>query len=223
MSTLPISHRRRARQGGSAILEFGVVAPFLILTFFSSVGLGIMMGRYIQAVQVGRDLAHMYVDGIDFTQTGPQNIAVQLASGTGMTAAGGNGEVIFSRIMEVYQVDCNAAGIASCTNLGLEVFTQRLTVGNSSLMTSKFGTPTSTLMDSEGNISASVYLGNTDSSVRTTLISSLLTAAGETGIPQGNYIYATEVFFTYPDLSFLGMTGIAGDSTVSGAYARFLF
>lgn len=211
--------RKRSGQRGNAILEFAVVAPFLITALFGTVGLGMMLGRYIQAVQTCRDLAHMYVDGVDFSQAANQNIAVQLANGTGMTTTGGNGVVIFSRVITVYQADCNAAGFTgTCNNLNQCVVTQRIVVGNSSLQSSAFATPTAALMDAQGNISPSVYLQNTDSSVRTTGLSTLLIAAGETNlIPQGNSVWITEVYFSYPDLAYLGNT------TAGGAYARFIF
>jgi len=213
------SRRLESGERGSTIVEFAVVAPFLILTFFGTVGLGILLGRAIQVNQVCRDLAHMFVDGVDFTQTANRNIAVQLAQGTGMTVNGGNGVVIFSRVITVYQADCDAAGYSNtCNNLGQCVITQRVVLGNPALRASAFATPTSTLMSSSGNISNSVYLQNTDSSVRTTGLAALLIAACETTlIPQGNSVWVTEVFFTAPDLSFLGT------STGGGAYARFIF
>ena len=145
----------KQRQSGSMILEFAVVAPCLVLMFFGTVGLGIMLGRYIQAEFACRDIAHMYSDGVDFTQTTPQNIIVQqLAAGTGITATGGTGVVILSQVMTVYQVDCNASGYTNqCTNLGLPVFTQiEIYVGNSTLHSSAFGTPTSTLDGRGGQI-----------------------------------------------------------------------
>lgn len=208
-----------SRRRGSSILEFAIVAPFLILTLFGTVALGIMLGRTIQVNQVCRDLAHMFADGVDFTQTANQNIAVQLAQGTGMTANGGNGVVIFSRVMTVYQADCDAAGYTNtCNNLNLCVITQRVVIGNSGLRASAFATPSSALMDAAGNISNSVYLQNTDSSVRTTGLAELLIAAGETNlIPQGNAVWVTEVFYTAPDLSFLGA------NSGGGVYARFIF
>ena len=205
------------REGGSTIIEFSIVAPFLILTFFSTIGLGIMMGRYIQSVQVCRDVAHMYSEGLDFTTTGVKNIIVQLASGTGMTATGGNGAVILSRVITVYQADCDAAGVSgSCNNLNQQVFTQRIVIGNSALRSSAFGTPTPALMDGQGNISSTVYLQNTDPTVRATGFGTLLTAAGETQA-DGQIAFVAEVFFPYPDISYLGA------STATGAYARFIF
>ena len=134
-----------------------------------------------------------------------------------MTAAGGNGVVLLSRISTVYQADCDAAGYsASCNNLNQAVITQRLLIGNSTLKTSAFGTPTSTLMDAQGNIAASVYLQNTDSSVRASGFTALLTAAGTTQ-QQGASAWVAEVFFQYPDIGFLGV------NTAGGAYVRFIF
>jgi Flp pilus assembly protein TadG len=210
--------RNRSRESGSTIVEFAIVAPCLVLFLFGAIGVGIMMGRYIQTVYACRDIAHLYVNGVDFTQTNSQNIVTQqLASGVGMTATGGNGVVILSRIVTVYQVDCDAAGYSgSCNNLNQAVVTQRVTIGATSLRSSSFGTPTSTLMDSKGNISPSVYLQNTDSSVQATGFTALMTAAGKTQ-QQGEAAWVAEVFFTYPDIGFLG-TNASG-----GAYARFIF
>lgn len=221
--------KRRSRESGSAIMEFAIVAPCLMLLFFGTVGLGIMMGRYLQAVQVARDVAHMYSDGVDFSQTTPQSIIVQqLAAGTGMTTSSnsGNGVVILSQISTVYQVDCNAAGVSPCTNLGVPVFKQRIVVGNATLKTSSFGTPNSMILNSSGNIASSVYLGNTDASVRTSGFETALDAAvqaatGAAPTPpaqaQGDTAYVVEVFFTYPDIGFLGW------STAGGAYVRMIF
>jgi Flp pilus assembly protein TadG len=218
--------RKKERLRGSTLLEFAIVIPALVLLYFGTVGLGIMMGRYIQALQTCRDIAHMYSDGVDFTQSTPQSIIVQqLAAGTGMTAAGGNGVVILSQVQTVYAADCTAAGISPCTNQGVPVFTQRIVVGNSSLLTSPFGTPSAGILDSSGNISPNVYLTNSDSSVRTSGFESLLdtasATAGGSGTPpaqaQGDVAYVVEVFFPYPDLGFLGW------STAGGAYTRFIF
>jgi hypothetical protein len=200
-------------------MEFAVVAPALIMLFFGTVALGLILGRYIQAVQVCRDLTHMYSDGVDFSQAGYQNIALQLAQGSGMTVTGGHGVVIFSQVMTVYQADCNAAGYQnSCTNLGQSVFTERLYIGNQALRSSAFGTPGSTLLNSQGNISPSVYLRNTDSSVLANGFTALLAASGQSGgLPQGQFAYMVELYFTYPDLSYLG------NSTSGGAYVRFIF
>lgn len=86
----------RSRQHGTAIIEFALVAPFLVLAFLGTVGVGISLGRSIHSVQFCRDIAHMYADGVDFTQAGNKAIAVQLAQAAGMTASGGNGVVVLT-------------------------------------------------------------------------------------------------------------------------------
>jgi Flp pilus assembly protein TadG len=217
MTAMTSTANRRRRQRGSTIMEFALVGPALILLFFGTVGTGITLGRYTQALSICRDLAHMYADGVDFSQTQNQNIAVQLAQGTGMTVNGGTGVVIFTRISTVYQADCDASGYtASCGNLGRAVITQRLTVGNAAMKVSAFGTPTAGLMDSLGNISPSVYLQNTDSSVQATNFTPLLTNAGATQ-QQGDAAYVVEVYLPYADVSFLGF------STPPGAYVSYIF
>lgn len=206
----------RIKRRGSTILEFALVAPFLITALFGIAGLGISLGRYIQALQVCRDIAHMYADGIDFSLTSNKNLLVLMAQGSNMTATGGNGVIILSRISTVFQSDCDAAGYVACNNLGLAVFVQRIVVGNVSLRASAFGTPNPAISDAEGNIAPSVYLQNTDSTVRTTGFSALLTAAGN---PQaaGDAAWVAELYFAYPDLAFLGSTQPAG------VYTRFIF
>ena len=91
--------------------------------FFGTVGLGLQMGHSIESLQISRDVAHMYAKGIDFSQTGNQNIAVNLASSSGMTLTGGNGTIILSQVITIYQADCDAGNHHSdCTNLGQQVF-----------------------------------------------------------------------------------------------------
>lgn len=218
-----------SKESGSTLLEFAIVAPCLLMMFFGTLGLGIMLGRYVQAVQVCRDIAHMYSDGVDFTQTTPQNIIVQqLAAGTGMTTSStsGNGVVILSQVSTVYQVDCTAGAVSPCNNANIPVFKQRIVVGNATLRTSSFGTPNAAIIDSSGNIASSVYLSNSDPSVRTTgfeaaLDSAVLRATGVAATPpaqaQGNTTYIVEVFFKYPDIGFLGW------STAGGAYVQMIF
>ncbi len=217
---------RRNRQSGNTLVEFAIVTPCLLLLFFGSIGLGIMMGRYVQAVQVARDVAHMYSNGVDFTQASNRNIVTQqLASGTGMTDTGGNGTVVLSKIITIHQADCDAAGL-TCTNLGLPVFTQRITIGKSSLRPGDFGAPNSAILDATGNIDPTVYITNSNSTVRTSgfeaaLDDAVQRATGAAATPpaqaQGDTAFVVEVYFQYPDIGYLGW------STASGAYARFVY
>src|SRR5271157_4601821 len=127
-----------------------------------------------------------------------------------MTATVGNGVVIFSQIQTVYAADCTAAAVSPCTNVGLPVFTQRIVVGNTALAHSAFGTPGAAILNASGNISPSVYLSNSDPSVRTTgfetAYDAAIVSAGGTGTPpaqaQGETAYVTEVYFQYPDIGY---------------------
>ena len=217
---MPARHARvrapvRSRERGSAIIEFALVSIVLIPLLFGMLGVGINMGRMVQAVQVSRDVGHMYGVGIDFSQTANQNIAVAIAPGMGMTTTSGNGVMILSEISQVYQADCNAANLANnCTNIGQPVIINRIVIGNSSLSTSRFGTPSSSIVNSTGTISASNYI--TNNTAIATGFASVLTAAGLT-LADGDVMYLSEVYFSTPDLSFLGT------QASQGVYERSIF
>jgi hypothetical protein len=202
---------------GNALLEFAAVSIVVIPLFFGMVGAGIQLGRMNEAVQICRDAAHMYARGVDFSLVANQNILVNLATGTGMTVNGGNGVVIMSQIVEVYQADCTAAGLTTgqCTNLGKLVFINRLVTGNAALRSSNYGTPPAGVIDSLGNIAASDYLTNSNVVVASSMSSELVNA-GLT-LNDGDIAYLTEFFESMPDLSFLGV----GGST--GVYAKAIF
>jgi TadE-like protein len=220
--------RRKYRQSGNTIMELAIVLPVLSTLFFGSTALGIMLGRYVQVVQVARDVAHMYSDGVDFTTTRPRNIVTQkLASGIGITDTAGNGVVILSKVTTVYPTDCTANGYTSgqCANQNQVVFINRIYIGDKTLRASAFGTPNAAILDSRGNISSSVYMQNTDSTVRAAGFEAAYDDAVQraTGsapaIPamaQGDIIDVVETYFKYPDIGFLGWT-------TGGAYTRYMF
>ena len=212
-----LNGKLKRNEQGSALLEFAAVSIVVIPLFFGMVGAGIQLGRMNEAVQICRDAAHMYARGVDFSLTNNQNILVSLATGSGMTVNGGNGVVIMSQIIQVYQADCTAAGLAAgqCTNLNQLVFVNRLVTGNSGLRSSNYGTPPSALVNSEGNIADSDYLTK-PSLVVTGGLANEFTNSGLT-LNDGDIAYLTEFYESTPDLSFLG-TGGSG-----GVYAKAVF
>src|SRR5271165_6967527 len=152
---------QRAHEKGNAIIEFALVSIVLIPLMFGMLGVGINMGHMVQAVQVSRDVGHMYALGVDFSQTANQNIDVAIAPGMGMTTTTGNGVIILSEISQVYQADCNAANLTNqCTNIGQPVMINRMVIGNSSLSSSRYGTPSASILNSNGSISAANYITN---------------------------------------------------------------
>lgn len=205
----------RPGEKGSAIVEFAAISIVIIPLFFGMVAIGMNMGQMIETVQVSRDVGHMYADGVDFTQTANQNVAAALATGTGMTATGGNGVVILSQVTRIYQADCDAGNHSSdCTNINQPVFVNRIVIGNSSLTASRFGTPAAGIVSSTGSIAANDYL--TNASAVATGFAALLTAAGVT-LAEGDVTYVSETYFSTPSLSFLPSPG------AQGVYARSIF
>ena len=218
----------KSRESGNTILELALCLPLLSTLFFGTTALGIMGGRFVQVQQVCRDIDHMYSDAVDFTQTVPRNIVTQkLAAGVGMTDTGGNGVVILSKITTVFLADCAGAGLTGgqCANADLPVFMNRIYIGDKTLRASSFGTPNAAILDAAGNIKSSVYMQNTDSTVRTAGFEALFddavqrvtgSAPSPPAMNDGDVIHLAECYFKYPDISFLGWTS-------GGAYARFMF
>ena len=69
-----MQHRRRANQKGNALVEFALVALVAIPLMLGTLFLGIAMGNNIQAIQISRDVAHMYAKGVDFSTAGNTSI-----------------------------------------------------------------------------------------------------------------------------------------------------
>ena len=195
---------------GSTAIEFAIVMMAAIPLFFGTVAMGITIGRGVEAIQVTRDVGHMYGNGVDFTSAAAQQLVASLAPSWSLSSSG-NAVLIFSQILTVFQADCTAASVSPCTNDGQAVFKQRITIGNTALKSSSFGTPPAADMDSLGNISAVEYLKQ-----------STLVASGFTSIltqSDGDIAWVVEGYFTMPDVSFLS----PGSSTTGGFYARAIF
>jgi hypothetical protein len=215
---------RTKSERGSALVEFGLSMAFLLPILLALVAFGINLGNLLQSTQIVRDVDHMYAQGVDFSQTANQNIAVNLVQGLGgMTTSGGNGVIILSQIIQVYAADCTAGGYTTsqCTNLGSTVFLNRLVIGNSSLRASNYGTPTASFISAGGNIGSTDYLAQAADKATgfTTVLSPNLTAInGSTAYLADNQIaYVVEGYFASPTLNFLDWdtASAAGLYTVS--------
>jgi hypothetical protein len=188
------------------------LALALSLAFPLLLGVGtiaLRLGRTLQATQLTRDVAHMYAFGADFSLAGTQAIARTLSrdftlSGTGRAV------LLFSRIVKVQQTDCDAAGLHTCPNLGLPVFTQRIAMGNPALRTSQFGTPPLAYIGSGGNIAPVDYCQ------QTSLVATGFNAVLALGAGQSSTL--VEGYFTMPDANFLNLPNSGG-----GYYVRFLY
>lgn len=200
---------RASRQRGSAIVELALAMSFAVPLLLGVGAVGIRLGRTLQATQLTRDVAHLYALGADFSLPGTQAIARTLSRDSNLSSTG-RAVLLFSKVMKVRQTDCNAAGVPTCPNLDLPVFTQRILMGNAALRTSQFGTPPAGYIGTGGNITAANYCRQT-SLIAAGFDSVLLLGGGQSST-------LVEGYFAMPDINFLNLPNSGG-----GYYVRFLF
>jgi len=201
--------RLAGRARGSAMIEAALVLSLGLPLLLGVTGVGLRLGRTIQATQLTRDVGHMYALGTDFTLSGSQQIANTLGQGFTLTSTG-TAVLILSRVVKVFQTDCTAAGLPNCPNLNQPVFAQRVVLGNAGLRSSKYGTPPAIYLDAKGNILSSDYCK------QPTLIA--LGFDSVLSLQQGQSAWLVEGYFSMPDLNLLG-----GGQSTGGYYVRQLY
>jgi hypothetical protein len=206
---LPSGASKAAAERGSALVEFLFASALLIVPLLlGTAGIGQNLVRANLVTGVCRDAAHMYAYGVDLSTTSGKNLLVQLAQGLDFTASAGNGTILLSTITYIDDQDCTAAGYtansSSCPNLYKTVFTRRVVVGNSNLTTSAFGTPSSSIMTTDGSITRQNYLQ--DSSAIASGFSSLIP------LVSGQYAYMAEMYVSSPIYNPFGSGGVSSRS-----------
>ena len=202
-----------SKQKGSILVEFVLSSLFWVPLLMGTFVVGLNLLRAIQVTQVCRDAGHMFAYGVDFSQSGNQNLLVRLANGLNFSVTGGNGVVILSTVTFIGAAQCTAAGLQAdnthCPNMNQSVFMRRVVVGNSGVRPSNFGTPNGGIVDGSGYISSGSYLS--DTSARAAGFAAFLPLAG------GQLAYLTEMYLASPDIDWTNfMTG-------TGVYARVIF
>jgi hypothetical protein len=196
--------RRKRTQSGHAIMEFALVAMPLVLFLLGVTAVGFNLGRAVQAAQVGRDAASMFVRGVDFSQSGNKNILIRLGEKLGMANGTGRGVVILSKVTFISQAKCQALGLNPC-NANQHVITQRIVVGNPALRQSSIGTPNSDLLDSRGLVRN--YFQEP----------SAISSFNDVQLYDDEFAYVAETYFSSPDLEFSGFNSGVGN------YSRAVF
>jgi len=189
---------RQKREGGNAIVEFALVATFLVSLLMGTFSIGMTLTRSVQAGVVSRDAGAMFMRYVDFTLAANKNILVRLANGMGMTTTGGNGVVVMTQITKIGNAQCIAGGLTAgtCPNNGRNVVIKRVTVGNTAVFTTSFGNPSAAILQSDGTITATNYLN--DASVRADAFSSVMT------LNDGEFAYISEAYFLTPEINMPG-------------------
>ncbi len=235
-----VTERRKKQQSGQEILEFALMAIFLVPMLLGTFVIGTSLIKNLQANQVVRDLDNIYIHGGDFSTYPMQQLAQRLGQGLNLqfpafasgtnnvqanTGSSGDGIIWVTQVMYIGSTtdpNCVAVGAANCTNHDGFVFTQRIVFGNSTLNStnpSALGDPTGATLTTAGIVQNYV----TDATARVagsgqTNLTSLwqTTANGQTPLTDGQVVYVVEGYFQTPYLSL-------GSFTSKGAYARSFF
>jgi hypothetical protein len=191
--------RRKRSECGSMMIEFVLVSSlFLVPLIVGTFTYGFAIIRSVEAVQLTRDVGHMYSRGVDFSVQANQNLlATSLAQGLNIVAnAGnvtggnkGNGVVVFSTLMMI------GAGTCNCSNAGHVVVMKRVVVGNNTTFTTLYGNPNAGLIANNGDVNN--Y--SSDISARADAFTNLMT------LNAGEIAYMAESYFTAPDLAVPGV------------------
>jgi len=214
--------RNRARRGNT-IIEFGLVAIFLVPLFLGTINLGLNLGYNLQVSQIARDAGHMYVRQLDFSLDASKEVVVRMASGMGMTKTGGKGVVILTKVLYIGDDQCAIGGLArgSCPNWGRAVMIQRHTIGDTSLKTSTIGTPPANLILTATDATTGLKAGDILPANYLTQ-GSVITPATEAMLPgmlAGETAFVVESYFKTPDWSLKQNY----TQTSEGVYARAVF
>jgi hypothetical protein len=201
---------KRRKTSGVAIVEFSFGLIVLIPLLIGTTAVGLNLVRSLSTIQLARDAGHMYARGSDFSQPGNQSVLVTIGSNVGLTTSSStsNAVVNLSTITYVDTAMCASAGKvdahgapSGCTNYSQWVFTQRLTIGKSSIRPSTFGSPITsganpvTVDSTTGKISLNDQVTNAGdvASYSAGIIPYSKVGTTVTGLPSGQIIYIAEV------------------------------
>lgn len=185
---------------GVAYIELAFLLTVFIPLMLGVISCGLNMHLQLQTVQLARDAGHMFARYIDFTLLGNQQVlaAVSGTLGLSTTAGSGNAVVILSTVRYVDVSACQQAGKVDshgnplgCTNYQQWVFSKRLVIGNNTMRTSNLGTPSSSIVGSDGSISITNQVTAT-SDVATITGINPWNSTSSTGLPNGQVVYVAE-------------------------------
>src|SRR5579872_1445268 len=232
------AERRRAKQSGQEIVEFGLMAVFYVPLLLGAFVTGMNLIRSIQINQACRDLDDMYIHGAYFSTYPMQQLAQRLAQGLNLqigssfsgndnsnTDNGGDALVTITQIMWIGSVtsqSCAAYGAGNCTNHDSFVYTQQIQFGNGTLADSStvtIGSPTGVSMTDAGNIEDYVIDSHAKlASAPQAAMQSLwqINTNGQSPLRDGQVVYIAEFYARSPGLSIGNLLGNA-------VYARYFF
>jgi hypothetical protein len=217
---IPVSARRKRRQRGLEVIEFGLFAIMMMPAFVWMYTTGMNFVRFDKANDVVRSAALMYIKNTDMNVLGSQELVARVAEGLDLEVddgatppnqvlnySRGSGLVVLSTVQYVGSGTCN-----SCTNTGYYVFLDRVYIGNRSLQIngstvgSALGDPAAAIWNSTTGDVSSNY---TDSRAR---VASSFAGLWSPSMADGQIGYVVEAYFA-------GTFG-TGNFGGNGIYAR---
>lgn len=213
MQPIEVSIRRKQRQRGNVMMEFALIAPFLMVMLAGAFTLGMSLNRSIQASNVVRNANVLLAQRVDLSRSENQQMLIRSAAGLNFNVPGthlpnpnGRGVIILTKVIKVGPVQC-AMGIpswngnpATCPNHGEYVIAQRIGIGNTSRWGSSFGNPSSALL-SDGSVSDANIANVTTN--RATGFKATAEGAGLIFLDLDMHAYVGELFADVSDLNML--------------------
>jgi hypothetical protein len=207
MNLYPRSLRRQKRQRGSFMIEFALVAPFLMILLAGSFTVGMGLNRSIQCSQVCRNANALMARGVDLSKPTAQQMLIRAASGMGFNQTGsslpdpnGKGGIYLTKVVRVGPSQCYM-GIptwdgnpSTCPNFGQYVIAQRIRICNTTRWSSSLGNPASALSSSGSLTDADIanVSGN-----RATNFTDIITLAND------EFAFISELFADIDDLAMI--------------------
>ncbi len=210
MRKTPSKSQNRSERGNS-LIEFSLVIVFLLPIMFGVFSVGMSLTKSVQAAVVARDSGSMFMRYVDFSVAQNKELIVRVSRGLGMTVNSGNGTVILTQIMKAGTAQCvpTYSSTAACPNFNRHVMIKRIVIGNSTLTSSSFGTPASSIITSDGSITTNNYLAN--STARADAFDAIM------NLGDGEFAFVAEAYFRTPELD------LPGYRTNTYVYQRSIF
>src|SRR5579864_4600117 len=174
------------RRRGNSMIEFAVVCAFLVPLFAGTVDVGLLLLKSMQVSNVNRSSVILLVrtvtdpaSGLDLSLAQNQALLLRAANGLGINQSGtyaadpnGKGVILLSKVIHVADLECSKGVVpapsgappwntGNCPNYDQYVFAYRIVIGNGTTYTSKFGSPPSAIIASNGTISSVNIATNT--------------------------------------------------------------
>lgn len=207
--------RQRSAESGNVVVEFALVAGFLIPLMLGSFFVGMSLSRAIQVNTLCRSAGSMFVRYVNFQLDNNKGLILRMAQGLSinpMTLTSGNGVVYLSQVMKIGPRECYQGGLgtytastntftatSACSNNGQVVLMKRNAIGNTSLRTSTLGQPASSdydTSDNDGSLLVNAYL------TQSNLVAPSF--SGSLALADGEQSFVSEAYFVAPEFDLPG-------------------